>query len=570
MGLLPCILRSLTSSLLLEDVIVNGRINLDIAAVSSDVVVEMDVEGMEIETETETETGGISPELELKNFNQYMELLLWTESVLGLTMALISVTTALPALTDNGVISSIATVLSHKPLRTNKHPLNSLIDAVERDRITIIRLHIDSLVVQILDTAITNHSGSFVAFKDQGGAEAALLRLLDELEILSSERSDSPTSCSASASISSSSVNLSVTLSATVGMEIGLESIGEKEKDKEDEGRDEIEIIARKDGEIDDVDSSKENGAVEIQQVETASASPAILNISSLEAMAAVSEGGKSKILSLPPGNKVLLHQLISLIISWVQDTQQDSSDHLHGQLLKGSLFAQIFGVLFNNVTILSSALISPAVALIADIINNDPAPPGLLSHMLSSGVIELSLRACLDPTLVFNNDLLMSISSLISACCLTQEGIDLVKSINPFPHLFSLLLDEKYYYPHSKTFMTDLPNNFGSSLEELIRHYPTLQSIILNSLLSKLSDVAALALGTKHICSPAQITLESSSSTSSLLSDDSEKKVREYMTSCRNSTLLYFIIFLLFILILLRHLLPIVGAACRYDISSE
>ena len=565
MGLLPCILRSLTSSLLLEDVIVNGRINLDIAAVSSDVVVEMDVEGMEIETETET--GGISPELELKNFNQYMELLLWTESVLGLTMALISVTTALPALTDNGVISSIATVLSHKPLRTNKHPLNSLIDAVERDRITIIRLHIDSLVVQILDTAITNHSGSFVAFKDQGGAEAALLRLLDELEILSSERSDSPTSCSASASTSSSSVNLSVILSATVGMEIGLESIGEREK--EEEGRDEIEIIVRKDGEINDVDSSKENGAVEIQQVETASASPAILNISSLEAMAAVSEGGKSKILSLPPGNKVLLHQLISLIISWVQDTQQDSSDHLHGQLLKGSLFAQIFGVLFNNVTILSSALISPAVALIADIINNDPAPPGLLSHMLSSGVIELSLRACLDPTLVFNNDLLMSISSLISACCLTQEGIDLVKSINPFPHLFSLLLDEKYYYPHSKTFMTDLPNNFGSSLEELIRHYPTLQSIILNSLLSKLSDVAALALGTKHICSPAQITLESSSSSSSLLSDDSEK-VREYMKSCRNSTLLHFIIFLLLILILLRHLLPIVGAACRYDISSE
>ena len=164
----------------------------------------------------------------------------------------------------------------------------------------------------------------------------------------------------------------------------------------------------------------------------------------------------------MPAASKVLLHQLISLVISWVQDTQQDSGDHLHGQLLKGPIFARIFGVLFNNVTILSNALISPTVALIADIVNNDPAPPGLLSHMLTSGIIELAMRSCLDPELEYSCDLLMSISSLISACCLTQEGLDLVKEINPFNHLFSLLLDEKYYYPYSKMFMSDLPNNFG------------------------------------------------------------------------------------------------------------
>ena len=187
--------------------------------------------------------------------------------------------------------------------------------------------------------------------------------------------------------------------------------------------------------------------------------------------------------------------------------------------------------MLFKNVTVLSSVLISPAVALIADIINNDPAPPGLLTHMLSGGIMELSIRACINPNLVYGADLLMSISSLISACCLTQEGIDLVKSINPFSHLFSLLLDEKYYYPYSKTFMTDLPNNFGSSLEELIRHYPTLQSIVLNTLLQKLSDVAALALSTKSICNTAQLSSESGttgsgsiSSSSSLSSNETEK----------------------------------------------
>ena len=519
MGLLPCLLRSVTSSLLLVD-------NLD----ASNPEEETRRKGIlpssnNSELDMKNETMGVDAFSELDEFKEYIESLLWTESILGLTMALISVTTALPALTDNGVISSIAAVLSHKPVKPNKYLTNQLINTVEKDRAIIIRLHIDSLVVQILDTAITNHSGSFIAFKDQGGAEAALTRLLDELEMLSSKESDITIS---------NSINASITVSTTVAMDVTDDCTGKAgmEQGEEELAAESVVIASDENKNIQDC-TENEIINMEIAKESVDIPSPAILNISSLEAMAAVTEGGKITILTLPPANKVLLHQLISLIISWVQDTQQDSGDHLHGQLLKGTLFAQIFGVLFKNVTVLSSALISPAVALIADIINNDPAPPGLLTHMLSGGIMELSIRACLDPTLVYGADLLMSISSLISACCLTQEGIDLVKSINPFSHLFSLLLDEKYYYPYSKTFMTDLPSNFGSSLEELIRHYPTLQSIVLNTLLQKLSDVAALALSTKTICNNAQLAFESNStsnnslSTSSSSSSDDIEKVK-------------------------------------------
>ena len=521
MGLLPCLLRSVTSSLLLVD-------NLDASNLDKETRKKV-ISPFSINSELYmiNETIGVDTSSELDEFKEYIESLLWTESILGLTMALISVTTALPALTDNGVISSIAAVLSHKPVKPNKYLTNQLINTVEKDRAIIIRLHIDSLVVQILDTAITNHSGSFVAFKDQGGAEAALMRLLDELEMLSSKESDITIS---------DSINASITVSTTFAMDVTDDCTGKAEiLQNQEKGEEElvVESIVIVNDENKTTQDCTENEIInmEIEKELVETPSPAVLNISSLEAMAAVTEGGKITILTLPPANKVLLHQLISLIISWVQDTQQDSGDHLHGQLLKGTLFAQIFGVLFKNVTVLSSALISPAVALIADIINNDPAPPGLLTHMLSGGIMELSIRACLDPTLVYGADLLMSISSLISACCLTQEGIDLVKSINPFSHLFSLLLDEKYYYPYSKTFMTDLPSNFGSSLEELIRHYPTLQSMVLNTLLQKLSDVAALALSTKTICNNAQLSFESNSTSfnslstsSSSLSDDIEK----------------------------------------------
>lgn len=439
MGLLPCVLRSVTSFLQLEeassyksetDTTTDGR--MDVSASSS------------VSTSSSSSSSSVSgvPVSDVVKGSQaditdYIECLLWTESVLGLTMALISVTPALPALTDNGVIYAIASLLSNKPQGNSVFAIRFSGDGVcprDIERVGIIRVHIDCLVVQILDTSITNHSGAFIAFKEQGGAEAALVRLLDELQMLSIRQLTPVISSNEVGRIENSAMDIVETIDEALPCALNQENVL----------------------------SCGVSGTVQKVEEEVVSPTSAVLTITSSEAVAAVTEGQKYKIIHLPPASKVLLHQLISLVISWVQDTQQDSGDHLHGQLLKGPIFARIFGVLFSNVTILSNALISPTVALIADIVNNDPAPPGLLSHMLTSGIIELAMRSCLNPELEYSCDLLMSISSLISACCLTQEGLDLVKEINPFNHLFSLLLDEKYYYPYSKMFMSDLPNNFG------------------------------------------------------------------------------------------------------------
>jgi hypothetical protein len=178
-------------------------------------------------------------------------------------------------------------------------------------------------------------------FKEQGGAEAALLRLLSEIEILS-------TQCSLPI-LTSSSSNQELQESESEGIDI---EGGVK-------GQEELSVL-------------------------TDSLVTATLTLTSLEAVAAVQEGARWVMNSLPPANKVLLHQLIVLTISWVEFTQQDSGDHIHAQLLKGPSFARIFGVLFNNVNMMTAALISPALTMLADIIHNDPAPPGLLGHMVT------------------------------------------------------------------------------------------------------------------------------------------------------------------------------------------
>jgi hypothetical protein len=268
-------------------------------------------------------------------------------SILLNLQTLISVTAALPALTDNGVISSIASVLKNKPKKAlmireeTSSDTTAVEDAERLNRIFTSRVYIDVLIVQILDTAITNHTGSFTVFKEQGGAEAALLRLLSEIEILS-------TQCSLPI-LTSSSSNQELQESESEGIDI---EGGVK-------GQEELSVL-------------------------TDSLVTATLTLTSLEAVAAVQEGARWVMNSLPPANKVLLHQLIVLTISWVEFTQQDSGDHIHAQLLKGPSFARIFGVLFNNVNMMTAALISPALTMLADIIHNDPAPPGLLGHMVT------------------------------------------------------------------------------------------------------------------------------------------------------------------------------------------
>ena len=300
MGLLPCVLRSVTSFLHLDEEATaatmsetesgSGGGGVDTGVVTVEMTTACSSSSASASASSSTDTSKCSA----ADLSEYVESLLWTESVFGLTMALISVTTALPALTDNGVISSIASLLGNKPKKSGAYLTRfSGSDVTEKDieHAGIVRVHIDSLVVQILDTAITNHSGAFVAFKERGGAESALVRLTDELEMLSSPSfgsSDSLKSGGQSAEALEtvqSSAGLAQNSSALPSDEAGMaeKAVGEGE--------------------------------------EAPPSGSAVLTMTSSEAMAALLEGKKWKLSTLPAANKVLLHQLLALVISWVQSS---------------------------------------------------------------------------------------------------------------------------------------------------------------------------------------------------------------------------------------------------------
>ena len=101
--------------------------------------------------------------------NQYIrDRLIWTEYVLVLTMALISVSNALPALVENGFIALLLSVIRTEPTTTR----------------STLHVYVHGLAIQLLEMSLSGHQLALTVFKDMCGVDALLERLMSELILL--------------------------------------------------------------------------------------------------------------------------------------------------------------------------------------------------------------------------------------------------------------------------------------------------------------------------------------------------------------------------------------------------
>jgi hypothetical protein len=210
---------------------------------------------------------------------------------------------------------------------------------------------------------------------------------------------------------------------------------------------------------------------------------------------------------TLPTPCSIIVQEFFTLLTSVIQEDRSPTSDH--SQWYKHPALAQSLRLVFEHADKVGSLVLSPAVTLLAEVINSDSAPPTILSYMLNSGVCELALRVlagnAADATeqaaavtttsaVTYSSDLVVSLLSLLQTVSLTADGIALIDKVNPFQALFALYADPRYVYPQSRVVMTDVPNIMGSQLEELVRHYPVYTPPVMTELVRLMKHVAALA----------------------------------------------------------------------------
>jgi len=93
------------------------------------------------------------------------ERLIWIEHVFLLLIALVGVSTALPTLTENGLVPSILMLLECKQSSQRSDTL----------------IFVEILTIDILEAAISSHTTAMIAFRDKHGLEKISNRLLGEL-----------------------------------------------------------------------------------------------------------------------------------------------------------------------------------------------------------------------------------------------------------------------------------------------------------------------------------------------------------------------------------------------------
>lgn len=402
----------------------------------------------------------------------YLTRLLWIEQILILTTAVISATSALPALVDSGFISLIVGTVS---------------DPAVRDHTDLQLSYIEATMIQMLELSISDSSVSMNIFKEMNGADTLLERLLYEIN-------DARFSAYDPENVASSS-------SAQVS--------GSKRKHSE-------------------VAEYVQNGVSRCRSETKASTGgpskigPGVSYSIRDEDMVCSLRTG---VHSMLPSTNVIIHSLLSAVSVYLQEGADSRLSHI----LRGKKFSSAMSVLFKHSRYLAPPVFAFAYSILSEVINNDP---GFLGYIINNGLVKLALECCkdldiehVDPDLAhidsscivqlsdqeplnrmlfcrgarvatrwpdLTSELITSMTSFVSAVALTKDGLELIAGTNPFSGFFATFLDFRCYSPFSNTMMNDLPRSVGSTMEDLVRHYPVLSDKCMDALLAVMDKVAS------------------------------------------------------------------------------
>ncbi|KAL1921444.1 uncharacterized protein VTP21DRAFT_11160 [Calcarisporiella thermophila] len=123
------------------------------------------------------------------------------------------------------------------------------------------------------------------------------------------------------------------------------------------------------------------------------------------------------------------------------------------------------------------SSVFAQAINILATIIHNEPTS----LTMLQEAQLPQTFLKTVNAEILVSSDVINAIPNAFGAICLNSQGLEMFKEANPIPNFFSILISKD----HLRSLMEG--NNaslLGSSIEELIRHQPSLRIDVLNAAL--------------------------------------------------------------------------------------
>ncbi|SPO39716.1 related to E3 ubiquitin protein ligase TOM1 [Pseudozyma flocculosa] len=154
--------------------------------------------------------------------------------------------------------------------------------------------------------------------------------------------------------------------------------------------------------------------------------------------------------------------------------------------LIDGSLPASLKKIIDHR-TIFGPQILALAINIMATFVHNEPTSLAAIQECK----LPESFYSAIEDDIEANYDVIGSIPHAVGALCLNQAGLDLFNSRSVIPKLFGLFTSER----HSRVFQDrDNASMFGSSIDELMRHQPSLKDSVMEAIMKCLDQIEASA----------------------------------------------------------------------------
>lgn len=206
-----------------------------------------------------------------------------------------------------------------------------------------------------------------------------------------------------------------------------------------------------------------------------------------------------SKDVQCYPQRAALLKSMLNFLKKAIQDPAfSDSIRHL----MDGSLPLSLRHII-SNAEYYGPSLFMLATDVVTVYVFQEPS---LLSTLQESGLTDVVLQALLKKDIPATREVISSLPNVFSALCLNTRGLEAFRAQKPFDKVFKVLLSPEYLPAmrrrRSSDPMGDTASNLGTSMDELMRHQPSLRTDATTAIINLLNELCSLGSNPNYVCS--------------------------------------------------------------------
>ncbi|KAJ3265210.1 hypothetical protein HDU77_006065 [Chytriomyces hyalinus] len=142
--------------------------------------------------------------------------------------------------------------------------------------------------------------------------------------------------------------------------------------------------------------------------------------------------------------------------------------------------------LIFESANFFGANILGLAINIMSTFIHNEPASLPILQE---SKLPQTLLAVAHSGSYPLSAEVISALPNAFGAICLNQAGLDAFVAANPLPKFLRLLLNQD---PHVRAafYDRDMPNVIGGSVDELVRHHPSLKESTMETVLQVAREV--------------------------------------------------------------------------------